>query len=188
MKKIALTVLGAMVVSALPSFASPILADGAYHEFLFGPGPAAVGACGLGCTPTINPVADTTASPPWTFSGAANILVLDLFAVGDTFEAFDNGLSLGTTTNVANTGADFCGNNIGCALSNSAYSRGTFSVGAGTHSLTINHIRDVPVAPGGAAVFSVTATTASTPEPATSALFGASLIGLSFLRRRRRHA
>jgi hypothetical protein len=188
MKKNALTVLGALAISALPGCASPILTDGTYYEFLFGSAPAAASLCGTACVPTVNPVANTVASPPWTFSGAANILVLDLFAAGDLFQVFDNGLSLGSTSDVANTGTDSCVNDITCALSNSAYSRGTFGVGVGSHSLTINHVRNVPNAAGGAAVFSVTAIMASTPEPATSALFGASLAGLALLRRRRRHA
>jgi len=184
MKKIALNVLGTLAVSALPAFASPILADGTYHEFLFGPSPSAASPCGVACMPTSNPVADTTAAAPWTFSGAANILVLDLFSEGDIFQIFDNNVLLGTTSNVANTGVDACGGNIACALSNASYSRGTFSVGSGSHSLTITHTRDVLNGTGGAAVFSATAATAVVPEPATTALMAASLACLMLVRRR----
>jgi hypothetical protein len=187
MKKNALTALGALAMCALPASAGPILTNGTYYEFLFGPAPVSASVCGVACTPTINPVSVRTVSPPWTFSGAAGILVLDLFSAGDMFDLFDNGLLLGSTSNVANTGINSRLNDIACALTNSAYSRGAFSVGAGPHSLTINHTRNEPDSVAGAAVFSVTAIAASTPEPATIATFGASLFGLAILRRRRRH-
>lgn len=188
MKKTALNLLGGLALSALPAFAGPILADGTYHEFVFGPAPAFATACGSACTPTVSPVADQTVGPPWTFSGAANVLVLDLFQAGDIFELFDNNISLGLTSNVANTGNDTCGNNISCALGTAAYSRGIFSVSSGTHSLTISHTQNVPNSAGGAAVFSVTAPTSAVPEPATSALLAGSLVCFTALVRRRRRA
>ena len=93
------------LVAALPLAAGAITVDGSYHEFLFNNvGTFAMGCAG-GCVGTINPAAEETSTPPWTFSGPARVFVLDLFQIGDEFTLFDNNAVVGNTSTVANTGA-----------------------------------------------------------------------------------
>ena len=100
-------------------------------------------ACGTvycSSTTTINPGADTTTAPPWTFSGPASLLVLDLFLSGDQFQVFDNSVSLGLTSAPGVTiqcGQVLIGD-IGCALADLDFSRGVYVFGPGNHSITIN--------------------------------------------------
>ena len=186
----------ALGISVMPMLGGAITPDNGstYHEFFFGAATSAAGSCGGTCTATTNPVADQSIAPPWTFSGPASVFVLDFGHIGDRFEIFDNGGSLGMTSNVTNTGLDPCGLDITCALGNAGYSRGTFAfVGAGPHSLTINVIQNfsgcATAGPGGTNncfgndVFSATST-AGVPEPGAVTLMGAGLLGLAFLRRR----
>jgi hypothetical protein len=162
--------------------ATPIAADGTWHQFLFGAATSPVFACGaMGCAATINPVADRTGEPPWTFSGPGVLTVLDLFNAGDRFEAFDNLVSVGVTSVVDNTGLVHCGNDIGCALGDARYSRLVVSLGAGAHSLTFNIIQNALGTSSGSAVFQV----AAIPEPGTLILLGGAFLGFGLLRRRR---
>jgi len=77
----------------------------------------------------------------FTFSGSALVDVTDAFCFGDRFQVFDNDVLLGTTSAAA---APSC---IGGSLTgysawlNNKYSRGTFAVGAGDHTIKI-----VPIA------------------------------------------
>jgi hypothetical protein len=183
--------LGKLAVSALflcscSAFGGAIAADNSYHEFSFG----AVGSFGASCSScvlTVNPVADQSIDSPWTFSGAANIFILDLFAAGDRFELFDNSVSLGQTSVPGQTGG--CDEDIACAIAaasgGNSYSWGFFSVGAGSHSLTIQTV-DSPFQ-GGAAVFAVgdfSNPVGGVPEPATVGMMGGGLGLLAALARR----
>ena len=160
------------LVSALPAHASPILADGSWHQFAFGTATSAVVACSGECVATINPVAENSGSPPWTFAGPGSLEILDLFNVGDRFEGFDFGVSLGTTTVIANTGISFCGNDIACANADARYSRLNVPIlGAGSHSLTINVIQNALDTSEGSAVFQLSSP-ATVPEPTSLLLFG----------------
>ncbi|MEO8096202.1 MAG: PEP-CTERM sorting domain-containing protein [Acidobacteriota bacterium] len=165
----------AMVGMALPSFATAITVDGSYHEFGFSSvGP--VVTCGGSCTGTTSPVAEQTSSPPWTFSGPATIFVVDLFLSTDRFEVFDNAISLGLTSVAVAGGA--CGGDIACSIADARYSRGSFGVGAGAHSLTINFLSGQ----SGAAVFSASN---SVPEPGSLLSMGAGLAMLGVWSRRK---
>jgi hypothetical protein len=176
-----------LAVSALPMFGSSILVDGTYHEFAFGLAPdTVVGCSGGGCTPSTNPVADQSNDPPWTFSGSAILFVIDVGHKGDRFEPFDNNVTLGPTTDVGNPlNVDDCSFDIGCAVANLGYSRGTYLLGAGSHSITINLIQNAGTTTGGQAFFSVSPAE-SVPEPGTAGLFSLGLAAFAASRFRRR--
>jgi hypothetical protein len=143
--------------AAVKDAAVPV--NGPWQEFAF----TVTGALATGCAP-----ADPTASgcapsaagnsafvgpPPWTFDAGptgVTLTVTDAFAIGDRFEVFDHGVSLGQTSAVAVNGG--CGDNPVPCLA--AASHATFSLGSGSHSITI-----APTASpfrGGAAYFQVT--------------------------------
>ena len=66
----------------------------------------------------------------------------------------------------------------------SRYSRALFALGAGTHAIRIDIIRNAANTTFGQAVFQVTQASAGVPEPDTILLMGAGLLGLAVLRRR----
>ena len=175
---LAFLVLGILALSATPTFASAIPTDGSWHEFFFGDVGSFATRCSGGCIPTTNPVADQNTTPPWTFSGAAVLTVQDLFASVDRFQVLDNNVSLGDTS-VETPGSD-CGGDIGVCSSNGAFSKGDFSLGAGSHSITIQMVDSGEG--GGAAVLNVHT---PTPEPSALPLLGLGLGLLAFAARKR---
>jgi hypothetical protein len=172
----------ALVLFASSASASPILVDGSWYEFSFNLAVSSAGGC-VGCTPTSNPVAEQETFPPWTFSGAATLTIVDVFTPGDRFEAFDFGVSLGTTSVVPNIGFSACGGDIGCALADAAFSQLVVNLGPGPHSLTLNVIQNAGVSNGGAAVFQVSPV--AVPEPGLLLLFGIGLAAAKLRRQRR---
>lgn len=160
--------LASLFCLAVPSFGTAILADGTWHEFLWNATSPSVIACAGGCGVTINPVAEQASAPPWTFTGPATLTVLDLFVRGDRFQAFDNLVSIGSTSVVVNDAAGTCNNNIGACLADATYSRLVVSIaGAGAHSLTFNVIQNALGTTSGAAAFQLAAATTGIPEPST---------------------
>lgn len=174
---------GLLVASSALTFADVIPVDGTWEEFLFGAVGTYATAC-PGCTPTINPVANRTPALPYTFSGPATIDVLDLFVAGDQFAVFDNSVLLGDTSSVsAASGIGSCANDISCALTDSAYSQGIFTVGGGSHSITIETIQNASgFSTGGAAVLEATA---PVPEPSSVLLFVTATLGVGGALKRR---
>ncbi|HUB33430.1 MAG TPA: PEP-CTERM sorting domain-containing protein [Bryobacteraceae bacterium] len=110
----------------------------------------------------------------FTFSGAQVLEVTDEFLDGDQFAVFDNGTLLGDTSVPTNDGST-CGENPDSCFADPLWSSGTFSLGAGSHSITIETILS-PYGSGGAAL---RIDPAPVPEPSSFLLLGtiAGLIG-----------
>ena len=142
-----------------------------------------VDATGGGAFPPGPPNTKGSPPAPWTFSGAGSLLVTDAFAVGDIFEVFDFGVSVGTTS--VPDGSVFGGatDNPLDTFASGAYSSGTFAFGPGAHSITIR-----PTASpfgSGAAMFQLQAPP-PIPEPSSFALLGIACVGAFVAARRRR--
>lgn len=171
---------GLLAAATAPLSATTVAVDGAYHEFQFGAAGTFAYSCGGLCTPTTL-LAEQTGSPAYTFTGSGTVNLVDLFIEGDQFELFDNSLLVGSTSTPLNTGANPCGGDITCAMTTTGYSKGSFLLGAGSHSLTIEVIQNATGSSGGAAVFNVAASTSPVPEPASLMLTGTGLSGLALV-------
>ncbi len=135
---------------------------------------------GADCLPSSGTVTGLLDAPPWTFTApqlGATLIVTDVFLVGEQFEVFDFGASLGLTS--APLVPSDCGDDPVVCLSNPYISSRAFSLAAGAHEITINSVTDGL----GTGYLEVNAI----PEPATSALFIAGALGtLVALQRPRR--
>ncbi len=125
--------------------------DGTWFRFQFG-GTGSFGTSGPSGTGFSG-----APSPPWTFSCPTGGLicwlkVTDGFQLGDEFEIFDFGSSVGTTSSIPTDGSMQCSDDPdGCLAS--GWSSGMFNLGPGAHSITIQ-LTDSPFG-GGAAFFKV---------------------------------
>ena len=144
---------GALGVAAPGTPAVPVPVGGNWLEFHFTAAGVPATACGGGCVPSSGGNSQDAGSPPWTFSagaGGADLTVVDAFALGDQFEVFDFGLSMGTTSA---PGSGNCGSDPVPCLANPLASQRVFQLAPGAHSITITPV----VSPfgGGAAYFRV---------------------------------
>ena len=117
-----------------------------------------------GCSPSNNPTSIDVPTAPWIITVAAGqqLHVVDAWTSSDQFELFINGVSLGTTS--APTVGGSCLGDLGCAMADPRYSQGTFTLPAGTHTLTGRQVAGT----GGAAYFTVTSTAVPGVAPTLS--------------------
>jgi hypothetical protein len=89
-----------------------------------------------GCVPSSGGNSQDAGSPPWTFVAppiGAVLFVTDAFLIGDEFEVFDFGSSIGTTSAAADSGS--CGDDpVFCY---GVASGASFTMAPGPHSITI---------------------------------------------------
>lgn len=125
---------------------------------------------------------------PFTYTApfSTDIYVTDDFLVGDVFEVFDSGVSLGTTS--APAGGPGVGEaGPAAAFADPDYSSGIFTVGPGSHSITIRTIAGLDSGRGYIQVLQSDMVPVPIPEPSTwAALASLSLAGLCLARRRNR--
>lgn len=170
-------------IAAFLSFSAnaiPIAADGAWNAF------------------DVDPLSATSAGLEWialdgsaisfdlTLAGPAQLKVIDGGFAGDRFEVFDNGVSLGLSSAARGSYPSSVGLDFDHAWGDSSYSRGIFTLGAGTHSITgilVASALDDSGARIDATVGAVSIT--PVPEPETFALMLAGLAAIAFVPRRR---
>jgi hypothetical protein len=122
------------------------------------------------------------------------LTVVDASLAGDTFNVFNNGTLLGTTSSVAiqnYANAPDVGYDYDAALLNSAFSHGVFTLSAGTYSISGNLMQSLMIDDGSGNLSALNATAgaiklsvSAVPEPSTWLLLVAALGVMSLTSRR----
>lgn len=190
---VAAALLGACIASAHAA-AVPLAADGAWSAFNVNE----LDALSLGVEWISN---DNTLSPEFgtplffDFTIAAGftgtLTVVDAGFAGDAFVVTDQGVVLGSTSAVPlqdALAAPDAGTDIGAALADARFSRGVFTLGAGSHRIGgwLSQSVAFDGLPLNATVGVVRLTVTPIPEPHTWALLVAGLGAIGFMSRRRR--
>jgi hypothetical protein len=113
---------------------------GLWLEFEFMVSGSFAGAC-TDCEPSSGQNSVFGGRPPWKFTApptGARLTITDAFALGDRFEVFDFGVSIGETPAVSEEGA--CGDDPEICSVSSAASHASFILGGGAHEITIRVI------------------------------------------------
>ena len=123
----------------------------------------------------------------FTLLEIAKLTVVDGGFAGDQFQVFDNGTSLGFTSNPTNNYPTSLSTDFDAALTNSLYSSAVFYLAAGQHDITglLSASATVNSIPLNATVGAVSLS--SVPEPSTFGLLlaGSGLISIGVFSRRR---
>jgi|SRR6185295_1333149 len=118
----------------------PVPVGGLWLEFQFAESGSFADAC-TQCTSSSGDNSVFGGRPPWKFTAppaGARLTITDAFALGDRFEVFDFGVSIGKTPTVAASGD--CGNDPEICAVSPAVSHAAFNLSAGAHEITIQAI------------------------------------------------
>jgi hypothetical protein len=133
--------IGALLMTAMAGTASAAAINlDQWYVFLWtGPVEFPASTCYGGCFPPQG-VIDAPNNSPWTISGPITLRVLDISYPGEQLEVFDNGVSVGKTSAPGEGDGTFCGGGgtiIGVedCWALPGFSKGTFDLGGGAHSI-----------------------------------------------------
>ena len=176
--------------AALGAIAAPALADNITTNVWYDVGFTSTGTAlfgpgfSLGFDQPFGGVAFAPTGTAWTItlSRPATLTIVDTETSGDQFTMFNNGVLLGTTSTPCDSCSSGIGNDIGAALADLDYSRGSFVLPAGVD--TITGVFDGVIGDGDADFVVSNAV----PEPATWALMLVGFGGLGVAVRSRRRA
>jgi hypothetical protein len=113
-------------------------------------------------------------------NGPTTINITDGWMAGDWFTVYDNGVLLGTTSQVAQSDAT-CGDSPTACFADKTYSHGSWKVGAGQNDITL-YATTAPYGGGGGWIESFS----TVPEPGTITFLGSGLLCLAGVLRRRK--
>ncbi len=124
----------------------------------------------------------------FTFTIAAGsvgtLTVVDGALAGDTFTITNFGNAIGTTSSVAVDSGDVVGS-FDEALADAAFSRGAFTLGAGSYSISGTLLQSVFAPDPGVTSGGLRLSVSAVPEPANAALLLGGLAAVALLARRR---
>jgi len=170
-------------LASLSAVAGPITPSG-WYGFSWGESGTTTGST---TGAAITPISDPGASP-WTFTlvEATPFSVVDGFVIGDQFEVFNFGSSIGTSSTPGASGACSPDDDPIYCASSPGFSVFSTLLAPGSYELSIQTIVFAPGTDGGGAWFGFEDVAPSAvPEPATNALIGFGGVALWLFRRRK---
>jgi len=172
-KALLASLLAAAALTAQADTITPVTADSNWNQFYYGDA----------STPWLDLSAFDSSAAPVSFTitlqSAAQLNVTAAGYAGDVFQVFDNASSLGSTSTPTGTNTDYADLNFDQAFSSNKWSHGSWTLSAGTH--TITGLVTISALQAGAGAIQVIAV----PEPTSYAMLmaGLGLIGLIARRR-----